>query len=411
MINHTSIATFCPAALPGYVDAIAAGKTEIEAAGIDQPLAWSHFISQLAHESGGLTFTREDTGWAGETMRRLWPRRFALGALDPRIIAAKGDPEKLANLAYSGRADLGNEGGNDGWLYRGAGLIQLTGRANYAACGEAIGVDLEGRPELIEDPAVALKAALWFWTRNDLGRFAEHNYGRTVGNGVNRGNPFSPLDPVGYKDRQQWFKRAWAIWGQGALPTDDVLYLGAYGPKVERLQASLKALGYPVGTTDGVLGPAMARAIAGFKLDQARAGVITDPAEEVGRLTLAALETAAPAPLSPDRTQATVASLAAAGSIEVAAGRRGRAAGQAALYTGGTLVADQLGALDWVQSILAGVSGLQGTLVPAIAAVQWGVRNFLPVALILGGAWAWQAFGGVIMARLEAHRTGANLGR
>lgn len=409
MITAETLLQYCPKAWEGYVDAFVAGKAEIEAAGINTPLIWSHFISQLAHESMGLAITRENTAWSGDKMKALWPKRFPLGRFDPRIIKAQGEPSLLANLAYA--TVNGNEGGDDGWEYRGGGLIQLTGRANYRAAGEAIGIDLEGEPELIEDPGVGLKVALWYWQGHDLTRFAVHNYGRAVGNGINRGNPYSAQEPIGYDARQKWFSRAWALWGVGDLPSDGTLYLGAYGPKVSSVQARLKQLDYPIGAIDGVLGPATARALAGFKLDRRRAGVDLEPEEWVGPLTLAALDHADSAPLSPARQRATVADLAAAGSTEVATGQKAKGLGQVALYTGAAAGAGEIGVLDLVRDAVSWLPGMQATLAPVLAAIQWGLKNALWVAVLVGGVWLWIRGRDVILARLEAHRTGANLGR
>lgn len=410
-ITKADLQRFAPRVLSEHVDALAAGEQALATADINTPLRWCHFLAQIATESGGLRKMREDTRWTGQRMRAMWPSRFHLGPADPRILAARGDAQKLANLAY-GHIN-GNQGGNDGWDYRGGGLIQLTGRANYRDCGQAIGIDLEGDPDLIEQPDVSLSAAIWFWVQaGDLNQLADHNYGRAIGNAINRGNPYSSHDPIGYEHRQQWFARAWAIWGEGQQPkSQETLHLGAHGRSVLQVQIRLRDLGYAVGAADGVLGPATARAIAGFKLDQVRAGRELEPAETVGPLTLAALEEADPAPLSPDRTAATERDLAAAGSTEIAAGRRAKIAGQAMLYGGAAEAANQVGLLGTIQQMAAGVSGLHVTLAPALAAVQWGLRYALPVALIVGGVWAWMQFRDVIWARLTAHRNGANLSR
>lgn len=412
MITSDLILRFAPNAWQGHVQALVDGIGDLTVAGINTPLRWCHFLAQIAHESGDLTFTREDTRWSGAVMKRLWPQRFPLGATDPRIIACRGDPEKLANLAYSNRADLGNLGENDGWDYRGGGLIQITGRSNFHAAGLAIGYDLEGQPELIENPTISLKVALWYWTRHELNGFADHNYGRAVSNAINRGSPYSSKEPIGYQHRGQRFVRAWAIWGAGLpLPTNEVLHLGAYDGKVTRIQGQLKELGYALGAQDGVYGPTMARAIAAFKADQVRAGTQLEPGDEIGPLTVAALDTAEPVQLSPDRTGATLADLGEAGSTEVRAGGQMQAVGGALTGIGALGAASQTGAMDFITAPLQAVSALRMTIVPALAAIQWGLNNLFWVALIIGGIYCWRSGWAVKAARLLAHQLGWNLSR
>jgi hypothetical protein len=58
---------------------------------------------------------------------------------------------------YDGRADLGNTEPGDGFLFRGRGRVQLTGRRNYAKAGAKLGVDLVANPDLALDPVIATK--------------------------------------------------------------------------------------------------------------------------------------------------------------------------------------------------------------------------------------------------------------
>ena len=111
--------------------------------GIVTPARVAAFIAQIGHESGQLRYVRE-----------IW-----------------GPTKQQAG--YEGRKDLGNTVAGDGSKFRGRGLIQVTGRANYAACGEALGLDLLKHPELLEEPQHAAMSAAWFWHRAGLNTLAD----------------------------------------------------------------------------------------------------------------------------------------------------------------------------------------------------------------------------------------------
>ena len=90
-------------------------------------------LSEAYHETGGkMQPVAENLNYSAKRMTQVWPKRF------PTIASAQpyaGNPQKLANKVYGGR--LGNDGPNDGWLYRGRGLAQITGKTNYAKFGLA----------------------------------------------------------------------------------------------------------------------------------------------------------------------------------------------------------------------------------------------------------------------------------
>ena len=129
------------------------------------------FIAQVGHESGQLRFVRE-----------IW-----------------GPTAQQAG--YEGRADLGNTVPGDGSKYRGRGLIQITGRANYTASGEALGLDLLSKPELLEQPQHAAMSAAWFWSTRGLNTLADQGefmkITRRINGGVN-----------GLADRQALYDKA-----------------------------------------------------------------------------------------------------------------------------------------------------------------------------------------------------------
>ncbi len=114
---------------------------------INTRLRMAPFIAQVDHESAQFRYVRELGG-------DQYLSKYDTGPL-------------AARLGNTPQAD------GDGQLYRGRGLIQITGRANYAACSEALGVDLISQPELLETPQYACLSAAWFWATKGLNTLAD----------------------------------------------------------------------------------------------------------------------------------------------------------------------------------------------------------------------------------------------
>ena len=140
------------------------------------PLRQAAFIGQCAHESNNFTRLEEGLNYSASRLMAVWPSRF------PTLEAAApyaNNPEKLADKVYGGRADLGNKEDGDGFKFHGRGCIQLTGRDSYERCGEAIGVDLIGQPNLLVEPLYACLSAGWFWNKKGLNVLADaQEYGQ-----------------------------------------------------------------------------------------------------------------------------------------------------------------------------------------------------------------------------------------
>lgn len=141
------------------------------------------FLGQILHESGMLERLEEGLNYSAERLMAVWPKRFpTMGDAQPYARS----PEALANRVYGGR--LGNTEPGDGWRYRGRGLVQITGRDNYRATGQALGIDLEADPDQLADPAIALRASIAWWERNlpdsvigDIAAVTRRVNGGTVG--------------------------------------------------------------------------------------------------------------------------------------------------------------------------------------------------------------------------------------
>jgi len=135
---------------------------------LDTPKRQAAFIGQCAVESANFTRLQENLNYSAQRLTQVWPSRF------PNISMAEpyaNNPEKLANFVYAGR--MGNLQDGDGWKFHGRGLIQLTGRENYANCGSSIGVDIIDNPDLLLTPQYATLSAGWFWNKHGLNLLAD----------------------------------------------------------------------------------------------------------------------------------------------------------------------------------------------------------------------------------------------
>ena len=129
------------------------------------------FLAQTGFESSSFNVLRERLSYrTPAVLMATFPSHFKTEAdAMPYVL----NPQGLANFVYANVNGNGNAASGDGMRYRGGGLIQLTGRANYKAVGEALGLDLEMRPNQIELPLLAARTAGFFWKQNDLNAAAD----------------------------------------------------------------------------------------------------------------------------------------------------------------------------------------------------------------------------------------------
>jgi putative chitinase len=168
---------------------------------INTPERQAAFIGQCAHESGNFKTLEENLNYKPEALMRVWPSRF------PDIATAMKyahNPEMIANKVYGGRMGNGPEETGDGWKYHGRGLIQLTGKENYANCGSGIGVDLLSNPNLLNTPEYAALSAGWFWGKRGLNLLADSGDIETMTKRINGGL-------IGLEDRKAKIAKALAV--------------------------------------------------------------------------------------------------------------------------------------------------------------------------------------------------------
>ena len=141
------------------------------------------FCSQVGHESGNFTRTTENLNYSASGLANTWPSRFRnpnTKQPNDRAYSIQRNPRLIANAVYNGR--LGNEvGTDDGWNYRGRGLIQLTGKSNYQALGQYIfsyNQMIESPDYFIENPDVVANS---YWSYITAGAFwYKHNLNNYV---------------------------------------------------------------------------------------------------------------------------------------------------------------------------------------------------------------------------------------
>lgn len=157
----TNIATYSPLLatwMPAYL--------------IYTPIRQAAFLAQIAHESGQLRYVRE---------------------------IADGS-------TYEGRKDLGNQYPGDGVKFKGRGLIQITGRANYKNISTAFDIDFIKEPALLELPTYACRSACWWWEVHNLNELADKDDMKGMTRRINGG-----LN--GFADRMVFYARAKKVFG------------------------------------------------------------------------------------------------------------------------------------------------------------------------------------------------------
>jgi len=172
---------------------------------ITSPERMAAFLAQIAHESGQLTRLSENLNYSAKRLMQVWPNRFPTME---KALQYERNPEKLANCVYAKRLSNGDETSGDGWRYRGRGLIQLTGRGNYRAASQGIGLPLEEQPDLLLQPDPAALSAAWFWKSHGLNELADDRNEdndtedfKTITRRINGGT-------VGLKERTAFWERA-----------------------------------------------------------------------------------------------------------------------------------------------------------------------------------------------------------
>jgi len=222
------IKKMAPNAAPSIVKGLSAAMPRcIEIANLNTPRRQAHFLAQLAHESAGFRTATE----------------YASGK------------------AYEGRKDLGNTEKGDGVRFKGRGLIQVTGRANYAQMSKILGQDFVSNPKLAASFPWAALTAAEYWKSRNINRLADKDDIRGVTRLINGGYN-------GLQDRIKYTNRAEdALKSAPKAPTSPAAAPAPNSDAIDVVAAQkrLSQLNYPLGSFDGKLGPLTRSAIRDFQ--------------------------------------------------------------------------------------------------------------------------------------------------
>lgn len=221
---------------------------------IDTPERIAGFIAQCGHESLNFTILEENLHYRAETLDKIFPKYFIKAGRKAADYAKQ--PEKIANIVYGGR--MGNTQPGDGYLFRGRGVIQLTGRDNYTNFGKTLNKSAEEVAIYVTSKEGALESACWYWNSRNINKAADAGDIVAMTKLINGGT-------IGLEDRKKHYLHALAVLTGKAVhvaptapvtapaavvtTTSRVLKVGSRGAQVKKLQ---EALGV---AADGSFGP------------------------------------------------------------------------------------------------------------------------------------------------------------
>lgn len=208
-VTLAQILKLTPNARSSYREAFQNGQAILDQYGIsDNKLRVAHFMAQILHECGGLTIQFENLNYSAARLPQVWPARFQpTGPLDPALYA--NNPQKLANEVYGGR--MGNNKTNDGYNYRGRGLLQLTGKDSYLEARKILAKSNPAAPDFVKNPDEVISApwclavAASEWQAKNCNAFADQDDIEKVTRAINGGR-------IGIASRKDWLIRTKLVW-------------------------------------------------------------------------------------------------------------------------------------------------------------------------------------------------------
>lgn len=173
--------------------------------GFTDPRQIAEMLALTHYETGGYSRTAENMKYTDAARaQKIFGKLQGMTVDEIQALIQQG-PIAFANKVYGGW--LGNTEPNDGWLFRGRGLVQLTGRDMYTKAAKDIGIDIVNNPQLVsENPEVMVKTAMWYFKNNkQLQSIAQNGDFQYAARGLNNGKalPGMPARYQLYRDYLQ----------------------------------------------------------------------------------------------------------------------------------------------------------------------------------------------------------------
>jgi len=241
---------------------------------INTPERIAGFIAQCAHESNNFRSLEENLNYSEDALKRVFGRYFGTGGTKRNAKEYARNPEKIANYVYMDefrKYKMGNTKSGDGWLFRGRGLKQLTGRENYTKFGKTVKMTAEKAAAYVATEKGAIESACWFWKTSKLNAIADQCDIVKMTKKINGGD-------IGLADRTSRYESAMElltgkkpVLKKSSKKTGSVEYvtisIGDNNDTVKAVQAKLGL------TADGIFGPGTKRAIKEY---QTKSGLTPD---------------------------------------------------------------------------------------------------------------------------------------
>jgi putative chitinase len=175
-------------------------NSAIQQADLSTPERLAAFIAQCAHESGGFKFLEENLNYKAESLCKVWPSHFNHEIANEYA----HNPQKIASRAYANRMGNGDEESQEGWMYRGRGFLQTTGKKGYEELSDATQIDFVNNPDAVATPEGACVSAAVYWEKHGLNRFVDSNEFVGLTKAINGGT-------IGLDDRMTRYNHALSI--------------------------------------------------------------------------------------------------------------------------------------------------------------------------------------------------------